>query len=121
MSDPLAWMNNMLGTGSNTPVRATASLPSKPVGPLASQIVTANVSVTVFAACSIVSVADITGQSQTYAANGPFTITATTHFLVNGQDAAVTSATCQQPVSFTTAPTPPVTPPATLGCLSHAG
>jgi len=59
MSNPLAWMNNMLGTGSNTPVRAAPALPSSPVGPLASQIVTANVAVTVFAACSIVSVADI--------------------------------------------------------------
>ena len=59
MSDPLAWMSNMLGTGSDAPVRTTPPLPGAPIGPLASQIATANVPVTVFAACSIVNVADI--------------------------------------------------------------
>jgi len=59
MSDSLAWMNNMLGTGSQAPVRATPPLPSKPVGPLASQVAMANIPVTVFAAGSIVNVADV--------------------------------------------------------------
>lgn len=59
MPDPLAWMNNMIGTGSEAPIRATPPLPSKPVGPLVSQVAQANIPVTVFAACSIVSVADI--------------------------------------------------------------
>jgi len=59
MSDPLASMNNMLGTGSGAPVRVTPPLPGAAIGPLASQIVAANVPVTVFAACSIVNVADI--------------------------------------------------------------
>ena len=63
MSDPLAWMSNMLGTGSDAPVRTTPPLPGAPIGPLASQIATANVPVTVFAACSIVNVADIINPS----------------------------------------------------------
>jgi hypothetical protein len=59
MSDPLAWMNYLLGTGSDAPVRAKPPLPCRPVGPLAAQIATANVPVTVFAASSIVNVADV--------------------------------------------------------------
>jgi hypothetical protein len=52
-------MNNLLGTGSQTPVRSTPALPGAPTGPLTSQVATANVPVTVFAGCSIVNVADI--------------------------------------------------------------
>jgi hypothetical protein len=59
MSQPYAWMTNLLGTGSQSPVRMTPPLPSTPAAPLATQIVTANVPVTVFAAGSIVNVADI--------------------------------------------------------------
>ena len=59
MSQPYAWMTNLLGTGSQTPMRATPPMPSTPAGPLASQIATANVPVTVFAPGSIVNVADI--------------------------------------------------------------
>ncbi len=59
MPTSLAWMNNMLSTGSQTPVRATPPLPSTPVRPLANQVASANIPVTVFAAGSIVNVADI--------------------------------------------------------------
>lgn len=59
MPDPYAWMTNQFGAGTQTPVRATPPLPTIPAGPLAAQIATANVPVTVFAAGSIVNVADI--------------------------------------------------------------
>lgn len=59
MADPLAWMNNLLGTGSMTPTQATPAQPSTPAGPLASRVATANVPVTVFAAGGIVNAADI--------------------------------------------------------------
>lgn len=59
MPDPYAWMTSLLGTGSQSPVRANPPLPTKPAGPLAAQIATANVPVTVFAAGSVVNVADI--------------------------------------------------------------
>jgi uncharacterized repeat protein (TIGR01451 family) len=61
----------------------------------------------------VVSASDITGQSHTYTSNGPFTIVATPHFMVNGVDTPITSASCQQQVSFTETPTPPPTPPTT--------
>ncbi len=64
MSDnPLAWMYNLLGTGSDAPVRADPPLPSTPTAPLASQVATANVPVTVFAAGCISNVADIINPS----------------------------------------------------------
>ncbi len=53
------------------------------------------------------------GQTHTYAGNGPFTITATPTFTVNGKDVkAPTNANCAKQVSFTTPTTPetPVTP-----------
>ena len=59
MTDPLAWMTNLSGTGSDMPVRTDSPLPGTPTAPLAAQIVTANVPVTVFAAGSIVHVADV--------------------------------------------------------------
>lgn len=59
MPDPLAWMNNLLGTGSDAPVRAHAPLPSTPAAPLVAQITTGGVPVTVFAANTIANVADI--------------------------------------------------------------
>ncbi len=59
MPDPYAWMTNLFGTGSQSPVRASPPLPTIPVGPLVAQIATANVPVTVFAAGRIVNVADI--------------------------------------------------------------
>lgn len=59
MADPFAWMNNLLGTGTDCPVRADPPQPSTPAAPLASQVATANVPVTIFAANSIVNVADI--------------------------------------------------------------
>jgi len=50
-----------------------------------------------------------------YSGNGPFTITATPNFTVNGQTVSKTGPLCVQKVSFTTPPkTPPQTPPTTL-------
>jgi uncharacterized repeat protein (TIGR01451 family) len=60
----------------------------------------------------VVNASAITGQAHTYTANGPFTIVATPHFLVNGVDTPITGADCQKTVSFTEAPVPP-TPPTT--------
>ena len=59
MADPLAWMNNLTGSGSDSPVRTDPPRPSTPTGPLAAQVATANVPVTVFAAGSITHVAEI--------------------------------------------------------------
>ena len=59
MANPLAWMNNLNGSGTNSPVQADPPLATTPTGPLAAQVATANVPVTVFAAGSIVHVADI--------------------------------------------------------------
>jgi hypothetical protein len=63
MPDPYAWMTNMNGTGTQSPVRPSPPTPSIPAGPSASQITTANVPVTVFAAGSIVNVADVLNPS----------------------------------------------------------
>lgn len=59
MADPYAWMTNACGTGTTMPVRQNPALPSTPIAPAASQIVTGGVAVTVFPARSIVTVADI--------------------------------------------------------------
>lgn len=51
------------------------------------------------------------GQMHTFAADGTYTIVATPHFDVNGQDKTANSPTCQQVVSFKSSqPTPPQTP-----------
>jgi uncharacterized protein with FMN-binding domain len=51
------------------------------------------------------------GQTHQYAADGTYTVTATAHFTVNGQDVTASGVQCQQKVTFSTpAPTPPVTP-----------
>jgi hypothetical protein len=61
-----------------------------------------------------VTATDVTGQTHTYTANGPFTIVATTNYTVNGTATPITSTSCQQQVSFTEAtPTAPVTPTTT--------
>jgi hypothetical protein len=52
-------MTSAFGTGCDTPVRTSPPLPSTPSGPMKAQIATGNVAVTVFAAGSIVNVADI--------------------------------------------------------------
>jgi hypothetical protein len=59
-----------------------------------------------------VTATDVSGQTHTYTANGPFTIVATTYYTVNGTATPITSTSCQQQVSFTEAATPPapVTP-----------
>ena len=59
---------------------------------------------------------NIVGKSHVYAAAGTYTITATAHFAVAGNDDAKTTNNCTQTVSFTTptTPTPPVTPPTKL-------
>lgn len=52
---------------------------------------------------------DVVGQPHNYSGNGPFTITATASFTVNGKDVTATSGGCAKQVSFTT-PTTPTTP-----------
>lgn len=54
--------------------------------------------------------ANIVGQSHQYGANGTFTIAATAHFTVNGQDVTASGSQCQKSVTFSSAP-PKVTPP----------
>lgn len=50
------------------------------------------------------------GQMHTFGADGSYTIVATPHFDVNGQDKTATSPLCQQVVSFkSSTPTPPTT------------
>jgi uncharacterized repeat protein (TIGR01451 family) len=62
----------------------------------------------------VITANDITGQTHTYTGTGPYTIVATTYFMVNGQSVAVPGSQCQQTVSFTAPTTPPVvTPPVT--------
>lgn len=46
------------------------------------------------------------GQPHTYSANGPYTLVATAHFSVNGQDKTASGPACTQMVSFTTTPPP---------------
>ena len=54
-----AWMNSLIGTGSDAPVRTNPPLPCTPTGPLVSQVATANTPVTVFAPGTINHVADV--------------------------------------------------------------
>jgi hypothetical protein len=90
MPDPLAWMNNViLGTGTCTPVRPYAPTATMPTGPLTSQVATANVAVTVFAAGTIQNVADIVN---------PLTATETLYVDIVG------SAVCGAPTSIPLAP-----------------
>ena len=46
------------------------------------------------------------GQTHQYAKDGTYTLSATAHFTVNGQDVTATGS-CSQPVTFTTTTTPP--------------
>jgi hypothetical protein len=59
MPDPYCWMTNAGGAGTQVPMRFTPPVASVPTAPLAAQIATANVAVTVFAAGTIVNIADI--------------------------------------------------------------
>jgi len=63
-----------------------------------------------------------TAVNHTYANNGPFTVTASLLFSVNGKDQVVKSEACAKPVSFTT-PVIPTTPgtPETPAELPHTG
>ncbi|HWT55840.1 MAG TPA: DUF11 domain-containing protein [Candidatus Microsaccharimonas sp.] len=62
----------------------------------------------------------VVGQKHTYAADGTYTLTATAHFDVNGQDVATTGS-CTQVVKFTTPGTPPTTTPPTQLVNTGAG
>jgi hypothetical protein len=53
------------------------------------------------------------GQTHRYSENGTYTVTATAHFNVNGQDKTATSAGCTQKVTFSSNTPPTVTPPTT--------
>lgn len=54
---------------------------------------------------------DITGMTHTYKTDGPFTISAAAAFMANGALVTVDGPQCNAVVTFTEAPTPPVTPP----------
>lgn len=53
------------------------------------------------------------GQTHQYAANGTYTISATAHFNVNGQDETAGGVNCEKVVTFSATTPPTVTPPAT--------
>ncbi len=53
------------------------------------------------------------GQTHQYSANGTYTVTATAHFNVNGQDKTAGGLACAQNVTFTSTGPPVVTPPTT--------
>lgn len=57
--------------------------------------------------------ANAVGQTHQYAANGTYTVTATAHFTVNGQDVTAGGIQCEQQVTFSSTTPPTVTPPAT--------
>jgi hypothetical protein len=54
---------------------------------------------------------DITGMTHTYKTDGPFTISAAAAFNANGEIVTKEGPQCNATVTFTEAPTPPVTPP----------
>lgn len=55
----------------------------------------------------------VVGQSHQYGADGTYTITATAHFAVNGQDVTAGGIQCQKQVTFAPNTPPKVTPPTT--------
>jgi hypothetical protein len=69
------------------------------------------------------------GHAHQYGADGTYTVTATAHFNVNGQDKTAGGPTCTQNVTFsstkppvvTPPTTPPVTPPAAPTALVNTG
>jgi hypothetical protein len=73
---------------------------------------------------------NVVGQTHQYAVDNTYTITATAHFKVGGEDVTATSMQCQKQVTFAsntppkvTPPpsTPPSTPPATPAALVNTG
>jgi len=57
--------------------------------------------------------ANIIGKTHQYDKDGTFTITATAHFTVNGQDQTASGPACQKQVTFSSTTPPKVTPPPT--------
>jgi len=55
--------------------------------------------------------ANIVGQAHQYAKDGTYTITATAHFTVNGEDVTASGANCAKSVTFSSTTPPKVTPP----------
>lgn len=53
----------------------------------------------------------VVGQAHQYAADGTYTVTATAHFTVNGQDMSAGGIQCQKQVTFSSTMPPKVTPP----------
>lgn len=53
---------------------------------------------------------NVVGQTHTYSGNGPFTVSATARFTVDGQERTATSAACQKVVNFSTPPETPEEP-----------
>lgn len=56
---------------------------------------------------------NVVGQTHQYAADGTYTITATAHFAVGGEDVTATGLQCQKQVTFASNTPPKVTPPKT--------
>lgn len=54
---------------------------------------------------------NVVGKSHQYSKDGTYTITATAHFTVNGEDKSATSAACAKQVTFKSNQPPHVTPP----------
>jgi hypothetical protein len=56
---------------------------------------------------------NVVGQTHQYAADGTYTVIATAHFTVNGQDVTAGGPQCEQQVTFSSTTPPTVTPPST--------
>jgi len=54
---------------------------------------------------------NVVGQAHQYGADGTYTITATAHFTVGGEDVTATGLQCQKQVTFSSTTPPKVTPP----------
>jgi PKD domain len=61
---------------------------------------------------TVTGVTNLIGQTHQYQTDGPFTVSITAHFMVNGQDVVATGTACQQQLSFAApAAAPPAAPP----------
>jgi hypothetical protein len=60
---------------------------------------------------SALTTANVVGQTHQYAADGTYTVSATAHFTVNGQDVTAGGPQCQKQVTFSSTTPPQVTPP----------
>ncbi|HEX4774296.1 MAG TPA: hypothetical protein VH234_02160 [Candidatus Saccharimonadales bacterium] len=56
--------------------------------------------------------ANVVGQTHQYTKDGTYTVAATAHFTVNGQDVTASGPSCEKVVTFSSTTPPTVTPPA---------